>query len=303
MQRCLARWIAFALSVAAAPAGETRLILHADDFGMSHSVNRAIIEMLEANAVSSASIMMPCPWVPEAAAYARAHPDKDIGLHLTLNSEWKTLRWGPLAPRDRVPGLLDAEGYLHPAVAATASRASAAEVEAELRAQIEHARRLGIRFTHLDTHMGTLYARPDYFQVFEKLGREYGVPILRVKPSEIAAAQAPPAIRDYLLQNEARYQAEGVFRLDSLLTDPARGTTTYEQRREAYHKALRSLPAGVHMMILHPGYLDEELKGATGSAPQRDWDRRIFLEPETRQLMRELGIRLVGWQDVAPSRR
>jgi predicted glycoside hydrolase/deacetylase ChbG (UPF0249 family) len=217
MQCNLARWIAVALSVAAVPGGEIRLILHADDFGMSHSVNRAIVEMLEANAVSSASIMMPCPWVPEAAAYARAHPDKDIGLHLTLNSEWKTLRWGPLAPRDRVPGLLDAEGYLHPAVAATASRASAAEVEAEMRAQIEHARRLGIRFTHLDTHMGTLYARPDYFQVFEKLGREYGVPILRVKPSEIAAAQAPPAIRDYLLQNEARYQAEGVFRLGNLL--------------------------------------------------------------------------------------
>lgn len=284
-------------------AGEIRLILHADDFGMSHSVNRAIIEMLEAGAVSSASIMMPCPWAPEAAAYAHAHPEKDLGLHLTLNSEWNTLRWGPLAPRDRVPGLLDPQGYLWSSVAQTASRASAQEVEAELRAQIEHARRLGIRFTHLDTHMGTLYARPDYFEVFERLGREYGVPILRVKPSEAAVAQAPPAIRDYLLANEARYQAEGVFRLDSLLTDPARGTKTYEERRAAYHSALRSLGPGVHMMILHPGYLDEELKGATASAHQRDWDRRIFLEPETRELIRKLGIRLVGWQDVAPAAR
>ncbi|MGB9606355.1 MAG: polysaccharide deacetylase family protein, partial [Bryobacteraceae bacterium] len=273
--------------------------LHADDFGMSHSVNRAIIEMFEAGAISSASIMMPCPWVPEAAAWARAHLDKDVGLHLTLNSEWTTLRWGPLAPRDRVPGLLDAEGYLHAAVAQTATRATAQEVELELRAQIEQARRLGIRFTHLDTHMGTLYARPDYFQVFEKLGREYGVPILRVKASEAAAAQVPPAMRQYLLESEARYQAEGVFRLDSLLTDPARGTSTYEQRRDAYHKTLQSLKPGVHMIILHPGYFDEELKGATGSAQQRDWDRRIFLEPETRQLVGKLGIRLVGWQDVA----
>ncbi len=292
-----------ACAAMAAAAEDIRLILHADDFGMSHSVNRAIIEMLEAGAVSSASIMMPCPWVPEAAAWARAHPDKDLGLHLTLNSEWNTLRWGPLAPRDRVPGLLDAQGYLWSAVAQTASRANPQEVEAELRAQIEHARRLGIRFTHLDTHMGTLYARPDYFQVFERLGREYGVPILRVKPSEAAVAQAPPAIRDYLLANEARYQAEGVFRLDSLLTDPARGTKTYEERRAAYHDALRSLKPGVHMMILHPGYLDEELRGATASAAQRDWDRRIFLEPETRELIRKLGIRLVGWQDVAPPAR
>lgn len=280
-----------------------RLILHADDFGMSHSVNRAIIEMLDAGAVSSASIMMPCPWVAEAATYARAHPEKDLGLHLTLNSEWSTLRWGPLAPRDRVPGLLDPQGYLWSSVAQTASRATAQEVEAELRAQIEHARRLGIRFTHLDTHMGTLYARPDYFEVFERLGRECGVPILRVKPSELAAAQAPQAIRDYLLANEARYQSEGVFRLDSLLTDPARGTRTYEERRAAYHSALRSLKPGVHMMILHPGYLDDELKGATASAAQRDWDRRIFLEAETRELMRKLGIELVGWQDVAPRAR
>lgn len=288
-------------------SAEIRLILHADDFGMSHSVNRAIIEMLEQGAVSSASIMMPCPWVPEAATYAREHPQKDIGLHLTLNSEWRTLRWGPLAPRDRVAGLLDNEGYLWPSVAQTAARATAQEVELELRAQIEHARRLGIRFTHLDTHMGTLYARPDYFQVFEKLGREYGVPILRVKPSEQALAQAPAAIRQYMLDNEERFRKEGVFRLDGLLTDPARGAATHEERRAAYHAALRSLTPGVHMIIVHPGYLDEELKAAiTGTvttATQRDSDRRVFLEPETRQLIRSLGIQLVGWQDVAPAKR
>lgn len=300
MKSSIALWLCLpALAVAA----HVQLILHADDFGMSHSVNRAIIEMLENGAVSSASIMMPCPWVPEAAAYARRRPEKDIGLHLTLNSEWKTLRWGPLAPRDRVPGLLDPEGYLWPAVAQTASQATAQEVEAELRAQIEHARRLGIRFTHLDTHMGTLYARPDYFQVFEKLGREYGVPILRVKPTERAVAQAPEGIRKYLLDNEERYRAEGVFRLDTLLSDPARGARTYEERRAAYHAALRALEPGVHMMILHPGRDDDELRAATSSAPQREGDYRIFLEGETRELIRQLGIKLVGWQDVAPAKR
>jgi len=296
-------WLLVLLLLPVSGADQVRLILHADDFGMSHSANRAIIEMLDKGAVSSASIMMPCPWVPEAAAYARAHPEKDLGLHLTLNSEWKTLRWGPLAPRDRVPGLLDGEGYFWPAVAQTASRATPQEIEMELRAQIEHARRLGIRFTHLDTHMGTLYSRPDFFQVFEKMGREYGVPILRVKPSEQAVAQAPPAIRQYLLDNEERYRAEGVFRLDSLLTDPARGTKTYEQRRAAYHAALRALGPGVHMMIVHPGRDDEELRAATSGAPDREGDYRIFLEPQTRELIRQLGIRLVGWQDVAPAAR
>ena len=94
-----------------------------------------------------------------------------LGVHVTLTSEWKTLRWGPLAPRDKVPGLLDPDGYLWAGVRDVATRATPREVEIEVRAQIELAKKLGIRFTHLDTHMGTLYARPDYFEVFAKLGQ------------------------------------------------------------------------------------------------------------------------------------
>jgi chitin disaccharide deacetylase len=283
-------------------AADIKLILHADDLGFSHAANRATIEMLEKGHVSSASIMMPCPWVPEAAAWARKNPDKDIGIHLTLTSEWNTMRWAPLAPRDKVPGLLDPEGYMWRRVQEIAMRATPQEVEMELRAQIEKARTMGIRFTHLDTHMGTLYARPDYFQVFEKLGREYGVPILMVKPSEEIKAAAPAATIKYLLDNEARFQKEGVFRLDSLLPSPAGGTSDPEKRRAAYHTALRSLKPGVHQIILHPAVLDPELRAATGSAAQRDLDYRIFSDEATVQLMRGLGIKLVGWQDVAAVR-
>ncbi len=290
------------LCVAAAvalPAADIKLILHADDLGFSHAANRASIEMLEKNFVSSASIMMPCPWVPEIAAWAKRHPEKDLGLHLTLTSEWKTLRWGPLASRDKVPGLLDPDGYLWQSVEGVARHASAQEVEIELRAQIEKARTLGIQFTHFDTHMGTLYSRPDYFEVFVKLGREYGVPILRVKPSDEANRQAPPAVVQYLLSNEERFQKEGVFRLDSLLTDAARGKAQYEERRAAYHQALRNLKPGVHMMILHPAIIEEELKAATGTAVQRDLDYRIFSEDSTVKLIAQLGIQLTGWKDAA----
>ncbi len=281
------------------PAAEPiRLILHADDVGMSHSTNRAVIEMLEAGAVSSASIMMPCPWVSEIAEYARQHPEKDLGLHLTLTSEWRLYRWGPVAPRDKVPGLLDPDGFLWRRVEDVATHATAAEVEAELRAQIARAKQLGIRFTHFDTHMGTLYARPDYFQVFEKLGREFEVPILRMKPHPALGSEAPKAMMDWLAANEERFQREGYFRLDMLLTNPSRGVAEQGARRAAYHAALRALQPGVTMMILHPAVLDEELRAVTGSHMQRNGDYRIFLEPETRDLMRSLGIQLVGWRDV-----
>ena len=291
--------LSLVLAAASASAADIRLILHADDFGMSHAVNRATVELLDSGRVSSASIMMPCPWVPEAAAYARQHPEKDLGLHLTLTSEWKTLRWGPVAPVDKVPGLLDEEGYLWRSEADVARHATAQEVETELRAQIARAKRLGIRFTHFDTHMGTLYTRPDFFDVFEKLGKEFNVPILRVKPGDTDAQKGiPQAVIQHLMDNEARYRTEGVFRLDRLVRDGAGPAKSFEQRLAAYHAVLRSLPPGTTMIIVHLGRLDPELAAATSSAAQREGDYLACKDPSTVALLKELGIHLTGWKDV-----
>lgn len=289
-------------AVVPAFGADVRLILHADDFGMSHAVNRATIELLDSGRVSSASIMMPCPWVAEAAAYARQHPEKDLGLHLTLTSEWTTLRWGPVAPVDKVPGLLDAEGYLWRSEADVARHATAQEVETELRAQIAKAQKLGIRFTHFDTHMGTLYTRPDFFDVFEKLGQEFKVPILRVKPGDADAQKGiPQNVIQHLTDNEARYRAEKVFRLDRLVRDGAGPAKTFEPRLAAYHAVLRSLPEGTSMIIVHLGRLDPELAAATSSAAQREGDYLVCKDASTIALLKTLGIRLIGWRDaVAP---
>lgn len=292
--------LASAAPLAAAAQPRIQVILHADDYGVSHSTNEAISEMLAAGTISSASVMMPCPWAAEAAEFARANPTKDIGIHLTLTSEWKGMRWAPVAPADQVKGLLDPHGYMWPDVRSVAMRATPEEITIEMRAQIEKARKMGIRFTHLDTHMGTVYARPDFFEAYWRLGAEYGVPVMLMKPGALSEGQGTPDIRRHIQSQEERFQKEGRFRLDSLMPDPVRGTKTIEERRARYLAALTALPPGIHQLILHPAKLDNELKAMTGSAVARDMDYRIFHDPAMKSWWAEKGIQLTGWQDVAP---
>ena len=152
------------------PASARLLILHADDLGMSRSVNRATFEALEKGWITSASVLVPCPWFPDVARWAKAHPEADLGIHLALNSEWTGYRWGPLSSRDKVPSLLDPDGYLPLEETAVVARAKPAEVEAELRAQVDKARAAGVRISHLDSHMATLFRTPELFAVYRGLG-------------------------------------------------------------------------------------------------------------------------------------
>lgn len=276
------------------PATAKLLMVHADDAGMCHSVNLATIEALEKQAVASSSIMTPCPWVGEFAAWARAHTDADLGLHLTLTSEWKHYRWGPVAPREKVKGLLDPEGYLHRDVAGVARNASAEEVALELRAQIEKARRLGIRFTHLDTHMGTLFARPDYFEVYTQVAREAGAPCMipRPTPELIAGAGLSPAAA----QSMERKAAEGFVLLDHLATGvPGR---TVEERKASYERFLRELKPGVTMLIVHLAQDDPEIRGVTSNWMQRYADLRFFTSTAARELIASLGVRPVTFREL-----
>jgi len=142
------------------PKDAKLLILHADDLGAAHSIDAATFDALDKGVISSASIMMPTPWVTEVAAYARAHPEADLGLHLTLTSEWQSYRWGTVASADKVASLLDSTGTLAFDTDPVAKKAKLPEVELEIRAQIERARALGIRPTHLDSHMGALFSSP-----------------------------------------------------------------------------------------------------------------------------------------------
>jgi predicted glycoside hydrolase/deacetylase ChbG (UPF0249 family) len=137
------------------------LIINGDDTGMCHAANLATIESLEKGLMRSATIMVPCPWFPEIAAYAKQNPEKDFGIHLCHTSEWGRYRWGPVTDREKVPGLLDADGYLWQGVEDVYKHAKPEEALVEARAQIKRALAAGIDVTHLDSHMGTLQLNPD----------------------------------------------------------------------------------------------------------------------------------------------
>ena len=135
------------------------LIIHADDLGMAHSVNRGTLHAMRHGVVNSGSIMVPTPWLSEIAAAAREDPALDLGLHLTLTSEWKHYRWGPVLPVTEVPTLVDSAGYLWATAEDAAAHMDPSEAEAEIRAQVERAVQFGITPTHLDSHMGTLFTK------------------------------------------------------------------------------------------------------------------------------------------------
>lgn len=282
---------------AAAADGKKYLIVHADDAGMCHSANMATIEAMEKGLVSSASVMMPCPWVQEFTDWARTHPEKDIGLHLTLTSEWRHYRWRPVAPQDKVRGLIDKEGYMWRDVRSTAMNAKPEEIEAELRAQIERASQYGVRFTHLDSHMGTLFARPDYFEVYVKLADEFGVPCMLPRPNEANAAD----LKGYPVTPEMLKEKEqaGMKMLDRLVTGvPGR---TPAERRESYLKLIAGLKPGVTKLIIHLAKDDPEIRAITNNWEQRWSDFLFWTSDDARRALEKHNVELYTYRRLAGS--
>src|ERR1035438_7301992 len=215
------------------PAGSKLLILHADDLAVAHSVDAASFDALNSGAVSSASIMVPCPWLTEVADYAKAHPDADLGLHLTLTSEWKTYRWGSVDSSDKVPSLLQPDGTFYFVTPDVAAHAKPEEAEQEIRAQVERALALGIHPTHLDSHMGSLFSTPELLAAYIKVAHEYHLPFLVVH-----VADEGPAFRSLFSPNE--------FVLDTVVI--ASQNLTFDQTKDFYLNAIKNLQPGLTEM-------------------------------------------------------
>jgi chitin disaccharide deacetylase len=267
------------------PADSKLLILHADDLAVAHSEDAASFGALDQHAVTSASIMVPCPWLTEVADYAKAHPDADLGLHLTLTSEWKTYHWGPVASKDKVPSLLDPSGYLWPDTPQSAGALKADEVEREIRAQIERAIAMGIHPTHLDSHMGTLFSRPDLFAVYVKVAREYKLPFL--------APNTPKELSSVLSSSD-------VLLNSVIIADPSVHASDWNA---FYANAIKNLKPGVTEIIVHLGHDDAEMQAIMvdhadyGSAwRQRDYD--AVTSPEFKKLIEDNHVILIAWKDL-----
>jgi len=267
------------------------LIIHADDAGLSHSENRATIKALESGIVNSYSIMVPCPWFHEMAVYARNNPHIDNGIHLTLTCEWENYKFGPVLPVSEVPSLVDENGHFFKKREALKQNASVEHVEKELIAQIEKALKFGLKPTHIDSHMYSVGASPEFFKIYRNLGNKYNLPIL---------------VNEQLMHmvglNPNTNLEEGDFKIDNAYVAEY---SYFEKGKlsEFYSQVLDNLTIGFNIVLIHTALDDDEMKGVTVNHPNfgsewRQIDFDFFTNEATRSKLKENNIELITWNDI-----
>jgi hypothetical protein len=257
----------------------------------------AFVEMVEFGLISSGAVMVPCPWFLEAAEFAASHPEADLGVHLTLTSEWDTYRWGPLSTRDPNSGLMDAQGFFHKTSEAVWEHADSEAAIAELDAQISRALAEGIPVTHIDTHMGSV-AHSKIIPGYIQLAVKYGLPpmIPRISPEELMMTQNVD-------ESTAGMFTELVHHLEDMGIPLLDGLTGLEledaeNRFEQAKQALSALKPGITHFIIHPSKDTPELRHITDSWDCRVADYETFMRDETRTFIQNEGIKIIGYRDL-----
>lgn len=270
------------------PPDARLLIVHADDVGVTQAENAATISAHEMGAITSSSMMVPCPWFPEIAAYARRHPETDFGLHLTLTAEWNYYKWGGVAPSDKIPSITNDSGYFYESERAVIEKANLAEVEKELRAQIDKALFFGISPTHLDSHMNTLYDTPEFFNLYLKVAKAYRIPAF-VPVNWLGDSAVRKMARDYPITANAIQMDQDV---------------PIQQWQETYDRAIKKLKPGLNVLVVHLAFDNDEMKAVTAGkdnwwdAPWRQRDYDYVTSRRFKELLRENNIRLVTWNQI-----
>jgi len=273
-----------ALDLLGCPADTTLLIIHADDLGMCHSVNAATLKALDEGAISSASAMVPCSCFAEVAEYAKSHPEADLGVHLTLTSEWENYRWRPVAERPSCASLVDDTGYFFRRPPAAGWNTD--EARLEFSAQIAEARRAGLNPTHIDSHMLAAMTNADLLGAYVELGRQNRIP--------------------FLLSGSITSGFEGLVTESDIIVDKVfslRPGLPPGEWRNYYLRVLGSLAPGLNQLIVHLGYDDPELQAITSGRAfwgaawrQKDYDTVTSLE--FKSAIKAQNIRLIGWREL-----
>ena len=316
------------------PSGKRVLIMHVDDAGMSWDSNEGTVRSIRDGVANSCSVMMPCPWVPDMVRYIKEYPDLDAGLHLTLTSEWKKYRWGPLMGKPAVPGLVDEEGAMWHSVAQVVEHASPDEIEAEIRAQLDRALTMGFEPTHMDSHMGTLFADIDFLQRYIKVGIEYQIPVmfpgghisflkedyrqeakeeLKKQGKYVEGMEVPlPDLLQYVPILGKQIWEGGLPVLDDLHNVSGwdipenidrSDETLQKYYTDKYIETIDQLEPGLTMVIMHCTQPSEIFSEISGSGDRRRADMLAMQDPRLRKYIEDEGIILTTWREVMERRK
>lgn len=276
------------------PAETRLLIINGDDCGMCHTANLATIECLEKGLMTSSTLMVPCPWFPEMVEYARKHPEKDFGLHLTQTSEWQTYRWGPVASRSEVPGLIDPEGYLWRSVPQVYAKGTPREAYLEARAQVRKALDAGVDVTHLDSHMGTLQMNAAYVEQYLRLAVEFDLPVRMASQATLEKMGGPG--------QRAAFAARGIVFPDDFVYEDLKDEP--KDVKGYWMGKLATLRPGVTELFIHAGMATDELKAITGSWKTRTEEFEAFTrDPDVKSLLERQKVVRIGWRPLRELQR
>lgn len=291
------------------PKGAKVLILHIDDVGMSYDSNLGAIKAMEEGVANSLSMMMPCAWIPGFFKYLEKYPYTDAGLHLTLTSEWEDYRWGPLAGKPLVPGLVDKQGAMWDNVFLTATNASADEIEKEIRAQLDRSRAMGWEPTHLDSHMGTLFAKQDFLERYLKVGMEENIPVMFPggHNTMIAATAGSTGLTQEITTKIGKQLwSAGLPVLDDLhnVSYGWKGETDMSDselqayKTKEYIATIESLKPGLTMVIMHCTWPTEVFEYISNSGPTRKGDMLAMMDPVFKAFLDSEQIVLTTWREA-----
>ena len=269
------------------------LIVNGDDVGVSHAANQASIASMERGLMTSATIMVPAPWFPEIARYARDHPALDFGLHLVHTSEWTGIRWGPVAGPSVVPGLVDPQGYFWPDVERVYKHATPAQAAVEARAQIRKALDAGIDVTHLDSHMGALQFTEAYFQVYRALAKEFDLPLRMGSQATLASVGGG--------HQRGQLDQDGIVYPDVLIHG---GRQKGEAMETYWRRMLEGLQPGVTELYIHAALPGDEMQAVTNSWKDRAAEYELFTnDASIRTLLERKGVQRIGYRALRTLQR